>query len=217
MSPTTADDIPTTDSQVDATSQVETRKPRKLGRKILAVALALVGLFVLIGVMAKPEAAVSAIVPGVVPTSDVYVPPGAAAASDPANAPLLFGAKHTWENGMAVTLGKAQVFKPGQYAAKTSTPAARAVTFEVTITNGTSENYSAMSTIIAATFAGADAERMFDAASKVGGPPMTDILPGKSATFRVAFAIPTKDPGELQVEIGPAYGLGDKAIYVGSV
>lgn len=222
MTNMTPNDITPNESQVGATSQVDSppaRKPRKLGRKILVVVLALAGLFVLIGVLAKPEAAVSAIAPQAVPTSDVYVPPGAAAASSASAAPLTFGQPYKWEDGVAVTLGKAQLFKPSKTAALSATgPAARYITFEVTITNGTGANYTASSTVLGATFAGADAERVFDSASKVVGPPTTDILPGKTVTFRVGFAISSKDAGELQVEVTPNYGMGyTKAIWDGTV
>lgn len=220
MSNPTPNAITPSDSQSGKSSQSPApRKQRKLGRKILVVLLPLIGLFVLIGALAKPEAAVNAIVPGAVPTSDVYVPPSAAAASAASAATLTFGQPYRWEDGMVVTLGKAQTFKPTKTAALSATgPAARYITFEVTMTNGTGQNYAASSTVFGATFAGADAERVFDSASKVLGPPMTDILPGKTVTFRVGFAIATKEAGELQVEVTPNYGMGySKAIWDGTV
>lgn len=195
------------------------RRRRFTFKRLLLGTLALFGLIVLLAVIASPKGAVSAVAPGALPAttsasdSDVYVPPGAQAAA----APLAFGSEHKWEDGLAVKLGKPQSFKPGKYAALTSSPAARYVTMEVTILNGTPANYAAGSTTVDATAGGAAAEKVFDSGSKISWAPTTDVLPGKAVTFRVAFAIAEKAPVDLQVEVGPAYGVQySKAIYTGT-
>jgi len=197
------------------------KRKRHLFRKVFVGFVACVGLLVLLVAIAKPQAAVNAVAPGAlpttIPTSDVYVPPGATGEGSSA-APLAFGATNTYEDGLAVTVGKPQLFKPSKTAAIVGGAAARYVTMEIVITNGTTTNYAAASTVINATFAGAEVQRVYDAASKVSGAPTNDVLPGKSVVFRVGFAVPTKDAGELQVEVSPAYGIQySNTILVGSV
>ena len=198
------------------TQQAPKRK-RRIFRKLFIGVVALIGLIILLAVVAKPEVAVNAVVPGAVPsttTGDVYVPPGSPEAVT--GGPLAFAAPYKWEDGLKVTVGKPQSFKPSKSAIATA-GAARYVTMEITIVNGTPGNYSAGTTAVSATAGGTAADMVFDSASKINWAPQTEILPGKSATFRVAWAIPSKDAVELQVQVAPGYGVGySNAIYLGT-
>lgn len=198
------------------------KRKRHLFRKVFFGFVACVGLLILLVAIAKPEAAVNAVAPGAlpttIPTSDVYVPPGAASSPSAASAaPLAFGATYKWSDGIQATAGKPQIFKPSK-TSTTTAGAVRYVTLEISIANGTTANYDSSSTVVNASVNGEAADRVFDSASKVGGPPQTELLPGRVATFRVAFAVMTKDPVEFQVEIGPGYGVAySTAIYLGSI
>jgi hypothetical protein len=70
----------------------------------------------------------------------------------------------------------------------------------VTVENTGSTTISPFDFYDTATINGAEADQVFDSASGVGGAPYADILPGRSATWTMAFAVPPSG-GELIVQV----------------
>jgi hypothetical protein len=128
-----------------------------------------------------------------------------------------FGQTITWPDGVAVSVSKPETYKPSS-SASIGPGAARFVSMKVTVTNGSNKDLAATGADLSATANGAPAEQVFDSAKGLNGSPSSTILPGKSVTFTVAFGLPSKDPGDLQVELRPGFGIGyQPAIFTGQV
>lgn len=126
-----------------------------------------------------------------------------------------FGETTSYPDGLKITLSKPAPFKPSS-TASTSDADARWVVSTVTVVNGSAKNYNPVLLSVNGSVNGAEAGRVFDSKNKIGTAPSSEVLPGKSVTFRVVFGIPTKDPVELQLDA--SLGLSHKtAIYVGQV
>ena len=125
-----------------------------------------------------------------------------------------WGKRYTWENGLSVDVAAPAACTPGEYAAPANI--ARAVRFEITITNGTSAAFETalMSVGTDAQFNGQKANMIFDAS---GGCDSTfdsaTVLPGKTYTFHVAYAVGAQ-PGEMQLVFEPTFDSA-KAAFVG--
>lgn len=125
-----------------------------------------------------------------------------------------WGKRFTWANGLSVDVAAPAACTPGQYAAPSNI--ARAVRFEITITNGTSAAFETalMSVGTDAQFNGQKAEMVFDSS---GGCDSTfdsaTVLPGKTYTFHVAYSVGAQ-PGEMQLVFEPTFN-SDKAAFVG--
>lgn len=143
--------------------------------------------------------------------------PPQATTAEPAPQPdtATFGQRYTWPSGLAVDVKAPEPFKPSSSAA--GNDQGRAVLVTTTITNGTTEPYAFNVFIVGptATHAGQAATSVFDIEKKIGGAPLTTILPGKSFTYKAAFSI-GKDPGEMQLQYTEAFGSGP-AIFVGNI
>ncbi|GLY54307.1 hypothetical protein [Lentzea sp. NBRC 102530] len=140
--------------------------------------------------------------------------PGETAKQDALVQNPTWGKRFTWDNGLAVDVAAPVACQPGQYAAPSSI--ARAVKFEITITNGTSAAFETalMSIGTDAQFNGQKAEMVFDSS---GGCDSTydsaTVLPGKTYTFHVAYAVGAQ-PGEMQLVFEPTFNSA-KAAFVG--
>jgi hypothetical protein len=78
----------------------------------------------------------------------------------------------------------------------------KAVAYDVTITNRGSQPSSALLVNLAATSGGGPAEQLFDGAKGFDGQPTSDVAPGQSLRFQVAFA--GSSPGDVVVQcMGP--------------
>ncbi|WP_394621754.1 hypothetical protein JNUCC0626_22530 [Lentzea sp. JNUCC 0626] len=125
-----------------------------------------------------------------------------------------WGKRFTWDNGLAVDVAAPVACQPGQFAVPSSI--ARAVKFEITITNGTTAAFETalMSIGTDAQFNGQKAEMVFDSS---GGCDSTydsaTVLPGKTYTFHVAYAVGAQ-PGEMQLVFEPTFNSA-KAAFVG--
>jgi hypothetical protein len=135
--------------------------------------------------------------------------PGQAAGSGVA----AFGQRVTFDDGVAVEVTAPQAFKPGRYAFGNERD--RAVSFEVTVINGSDQPLDAVTAIVRATHGGRDAPLVFDAAKGMSGVPQGTVLPGKSITFPVAVSI-GKDVADLQIDVTHGF-VGDPAIFSGQV
>lgn len=152
---------------------------------------------------------------GVVSDASVGAQPPALK-TEPAKALPTWGKRYTWPDGLAVEVAAPKQCKPGEYAISTPKDILRAVQLTLTLINGTSKPFdtSVVSFGSDAQFNGQRAEQVYDSGGGCGGgPDPTTILPGKSFTMTVAFAVGAQ-PGELQVVLQPNFGA-DKAIFVG--
>lgn len=126
-----------------------------------------------------------------------------------------WGKRYTWANGLSVDVAAPVACTPGQFAAPQNI--ARAVKFEVTITNGTSAAFETalMSMGSDAQFNGQKAEKVFDSGGGCDGTlfDSATVLPGKTYTFHVAYSVGAQ-PGEMQLVFEPTFN-SDKAAFVG--
>ncbi|MDX8050309.1 DUF4190 domain-containing protein [Lentzea sp. BCCO 10_0798] len=140
--------------------------------------------------------------------------PGETAKQDALTENPTWGKRFTWANGLSVDVAAPTACTPGQYSAPSNI--ARAVRFEITITNGTSAAFETalMSVGTDAQFNGQKAEMVFDSS---GGCDSTfdsaTVLPGKTYTFHVAYSVGAQ-PGEMQLVFEPTFN-SDKAAFVG--
>lgn len=91
--------------------------------------------------------------------------------------------------------------------------AVRAVLLTFTVENQGTEVMEAYNFLQSATFAGAAAEMIADMDTSTT--PAGDILPGRTATWTTAYAIPTADAGELIVSVG--FGMSGNIYFTGTV
>lgn len=139
---------------------------------------------------------------------------GETAQQDAAVEAPTWGKRYSWANGLSVDVATPVVCTPGQYAAPPDI--ARAVIFEITITNGTSAAFETalMSVGTDAQFNGQKADMVFDTS---GGCDSTfdsaTVLPGKTYTFHIAYSVGAQ-PGEMQLVFEPTFN-SDKAEFVG--
>ncbi|MEU3647498.1 hypothetical protein AB0E59_29220 [Lentzea sp. NPDC034063] len=142
--------------------------------------------------------------------------PGETARQDAIAENPTWGKRYSWANGLSVDVAAPVACTPGQYASPSNI--ARAVKFEITITNGTSAAFETalMSVGTDAQFNGQKADMVFDSS---GGCDSTfdsaTVLPGKTYTFHVAYSVGAQ-PGEMQLVFEPTFNA-DKAAFVGQV
>jgi hypothetical protein len=142
------------------------------------------------------------------PAIEAEQPAGAAESATAA-----FGQRVTFDDGLAIEVTTPQPYKPGRYAA--GHDGDRAVTFDVTVVNGSEEPYDAVMTMVNATHGGRQVSRIFDSANGGSENPAGTVLPGKSTTFTIALSL-GEAVGELQLEVTPGF-LGEPAIFTGQV
>ena len=126
-----------------------------------------------------------------------------------------FGQRFTLPTGLAIEVAQPEVFKPSKTAS--GAEGARAVMITATLVNGSATPFDFNQYIVGpkVVHGGQAATQIFDTAKKIGVGPVVKILPGKSLTFRTAFALQA-EPGEMQLEFSPGFGE-DPAIFVGTV
>ncbi|MDI3405982.1 DUF4190 domain-containing protein [Streptomyces cavernicola] len=137
--------------------------------------------------------------------------PGAADADEP----LKFGATHTYDDGVKVTVGKPKPYSPDEFAAGHEDGNV-AVRFDVTIVNGgkkTIDVTTALPTLRDAK--GADVEMIFDG-SNATKPFTGKLLAGKQAHGNFAFSVPADAAKEVRLELGPEVLKYDDAIWTGA-
>jgi hypothetical protein len=124
-----------------------------------------------------------------------------------------FGQRVSFDDGLAVEVTAAQPYNPGRYAA--GHDGDRAVTFDITVVNGSDEPYDALMTVVNATHEGRQVSRIYDSGSGGSENPTGTVLPGRSTTFTVALSL-EEAVGALQLEVTPGF-LGEPAIFTGQV
>jgi len=117
---------------------------------------------------------------------------------------------------IAYSVSTPTAYTPSPSAAAMGGEIARAVKFDVTITNNSTSPFAFNPFAVGAkaTAAGASAPDITDIQKKVGVTTSSTILPGKSLTYTVAFSVP-RQKGDVQVELSPT-ALGSPIVFTGT-
>jgi outer membrane murein-binding lipoprotein Lpp len=102
-----------------------------------------------------------------------------------------FGQTITYEDGLAVTVTDKGKFKPSEYAAKED--AKRYVKYQITLKNGTDEPFDPVLVYPTLQDGEEEASSVTDIEKKIGVPPSTKLLPGRTTKWNVAYGVNTKD------------------------
>jgi len=186
----------------------------KLAAPVLGAAIVLTGCSMPVAgeAAAAPEATSQSAPPVYVPPT--YTPPAAQASQASAtNIGKLGVDTFTYADGLVVSISKAERFTPSRYSAGNDYPVA--VKLIVTVTNNSSKAFDPTLFQVNASFAGQAASQIFDSQNGLGLAPQTQVLPGKSINFPVAFSI-VEGPGELQVDARPSFSH-NSSVFVGPV
>ncbi|RYF56953.1 MAG: hypothetical protein EOO27_16950 [Comamonadaceae bacterium] len=119
----------------------------------------------------------------------------------PAPANPTFGQTYTFENGLEVTVSAPQPYTPTASAAgaDASLPA---IAFDVTVVNGSPENYETMMFSTTLQSGNQEASEIYDTGG-IGGSPSTITLPGRESAFRIAYAV--TNPADLVMQVSPGF------------
>ncbi|ODU00004.1 MAG: hypothetical protein ABS81_24670 [Pseudonocardia sp. SCN 72-86] len=140
---------------------------------------------------------------------------GYAASTGGTTAPVAFGRTVTVSD-VAYSVSTPAAYTPSSSAASMGGDIARAIKFDVTITNNGSTPFAFNPFAVGAkaTAAGTSAPDITDIRKKIGVPKSSTILPGKSLTYTVAFSVP-EQKGDVQVELSPT-ALGSPIVFTGT-
>lgn len=139
-----------------------------------------------------------------------------AAAPDPSDLPegasegmpvLSFGEAFAYVDGIQVTVGKPTPMTSGEWASPADT---KGSAFTVTIVNDSEAPFDPSMAYLSVQSGNTESEEIFDSEAGFVGAPDTTLLPGREATFDVAFAM--SDPSDVVVEISPSWEH-DAALY----
>lgn len=124
-----------------------------------------------------------------------------------------FGSTIEYQSGVKVTVSQPAKFRPSSSAA--GNIGQRAVSFKITITNGTAEPFDTAIVQVNASYNDIAAEHIYDAAKNIGGFPGRQLQPGKSLVSTAAFSIANDESGQLQVEVVPSFAQ-QAAVFTGN-
>jgi hypothetical protein len=110
---------------------------------------------------------------------------------------LPFGRSHRWHDGVTVTVGKPQKFKPSEFAVVQKSK--RYVKFPVTVVNKSHKSIDLGLTYISVQSANKEADHVFDSLIGLKGPPDKKVLKGRKLRFHVGFAV--ADPKDIVMEL----------------
>jgi hypothetical protein len=137
------------------------------------------------------------------PASGTPSPENSPASSQPTPEPqtqqetLAFGRSHKWHDGVTVTVGKPQRFKPSEFAVVQKSK--RYVKFPVTVVNKSHKSIDLGMTYISVQSANKEADHVFDSLIGLKGPPDKKVLKGRKLEFHVGFAV--ADPKDIVMEL----------------
>ncbi len=121
---------------------------------------------------------------------------------EPAEDPeLRFGQSFSYEDGLTVTVGKPQPFRPSETAAFDRAPAYRS--FTVTIVNKTGRRFDPATFTTTVQSSNEEAEAVYDTARGIEGSPSTTLLNGRETKFRIAYGL--QDPKDVVMEVNPSF------------
>jgi hypothetical protein len=111
-----------------------------------------------------------------------------------------FGETYTWEDGLAVTIGNPEPWTAPDYWEPTAGESY--LVFDVTLVNGSDATYE---DYFMTTMQSGNTEAYEEIASEDGieGPPMTPLLAGREAVFRILYRV--TDPTDLVMSVTPGF------------
>ncbi|MCG2801187.1 MAG: DUF4190 domain-containing protein, partial [Cellulomonas sp.] len=125
---------------------------------------------------------------------------GGTAGTPDASAVAAFGEAFEFEDGVQVQVSQPAAFAPSASAFTGTGGFTNFVSFDVTVTNNSTEPFQPLMMSFAATSGGVAGEDVYDSEANVTGMgPEGDVLPGNTVTFTVAYAV--KDPADLQLDV----------------
>lgn len=110
------------------------------------------------------------------------------------------GDTFTWEDGTTALIEAPQPFQKSEWAAG-GEGYSNVISFKVTVTNGSDVPLDASFTSPNVTSGEREGDEIFD--DEVGGGPTSDILPGRTVTFTVAYGV--DDPADIVAEFAPTW------------
>ena len=114
------------------------------------------------------------------------------------------GDTFTWEDGTTALIEAPQSFQKSEWAAG-GEGYDHTISFKVTVTNGSDVPLDASFTSPNVTSGEREGDEIFD--DEVGGGPTSDILPGRTVTFTVAYGV--DDPADIVAEFAPTWDHQD--------
>ena len=133
------------------------------------------------------------------PTASPHPPPSSepTESEKPERKTLPFGKSYTWDDGVTVTVGKPQKFKPSAYTVVDKTK--RYLRFSVAVVNKSSKPIDLGLAYISVQSGNKQASEVFDSGTSLRGPPDTKVLKGRTSQFEVGFAV--TDPKDVVMEV----------------
>ena len=103
----------------------------------------------------------------------------------------------TYSDGLGVTISQPKVFTPSQdsFGGENSN---HHVKLQVTIQNGTGQDFDPSMVYITASSGGSEADEILDFDEGLEGAPMTTLLDGQNTTYEIGFGV--NDPADITVE-----------------
>ena len=132
--------------------------------------------------------------------------PAAEATTEAATNPK-FGDSYQWDDGLKVTISTPTEVTPTEYAAGTVDGWSN-IAWTITIENGTDENYDPSMIYINVASGGQEGSEIYD--TDWTGTPSSTIVPGKSITWTVAYAV--ADATDLQLSVEDVAALGKNEV-----
>ena len=115
---------------------------------------------------------------------------------EPEEESLDFGESYTWDDGITVTVGKPDKFKPSRYAAADKAEAY--LKFKVTVVNKSKESLDLGLTYVSVQSANKEADQVFDSKNDLEGSPSTKLLKGRESEWEIGFGV--VDPKDAVME-----------------
>ena len=139
-------------------------------------------------------------------TPTTPAPPPTSSTSAPAGTgSIAFGQSFTWQNGLRISIAAGAPFTPSDYVkvASGTTP----TTFAVTVVNGMTGVFNPSRLYFQTQSGSTEAKQIFDSGKGISGSPSASVLPGKSLTFQVGFAV--ADPKDVVIQAKAGYDYED--------
>lgn len=114
-----------------------------------------------------------------------------------------FGEVLEYDDGLVVTVGAPQDYTPSDSAYVDGPAPAAFVAFDVTIVNGTGQDFEPIGFLLTLQSGSTEESQVFDSAQGLDGTPYTTLLPGREVSFRVGFGASV--PDDLVLEVTPGF------------
>ena len=137
------------------------------------------------------------------PTASSTSPTSSTTSTTAAN--LRLGDSTKWEDGLSVTLSKAEPFTPSDSAAILDPSAKAFVKINVTLVNGTAANFDPAVFHMSAQAGNKEAQQVFDSAKGINSSPSTMLLPTRETQFPVVFGVLDAANPDLVVQVTPDF------------